>query len=35
MEESQRLQFIRIVNGHPVISSREQVRFVPLISGSA
>jgi protein-L-isoaspartate(D-aspartate) O-methyltransferase len=31
--DSQQLQFIRIVNGHPVISEREAVRFVPLIHG--
>ena len=30
--ESQQLQFIRIVNGEPVVSLREPVRFVPLIS---
>jgi protein-L-isoaspartate(D-aspartate) O-methyltransferase len=29
--DSQQLQFIRIVNGQPVISLRELVRFVPLI----
>jgi protein-L-isoaspartate(D-aspartate) O-methyltransferase len=30
-EDSQHLQFIRIVNGHPVISPRDPVRFVPLV----
>jgi protein-L-isoaspartate(D-aspartate) O-methyltransferase len=30
--DSQQLQFIRMVNGRPVISHRELVRFVPLIS---
>jgi protein-L-isoaspartate(D-aspartate) O-methyltransferase len=30
--ESQRLQFIRMVNGNPVTDSRELVRFVPLVS---
>jgi protein-L-isoaspartate(D-aspartate) O-methyltransferase len=30
--DSQQLQFIRMVNGRPVISPRELVRFVPLIS---
>ncbi|MFZ0813871.1 MAG: protein-L-isoaspartate(D-aspartate) O-methyltransferase [Candidatus Sulfotelmatobacter sp.] len=29
--ESQQLQFIRILNGQPVISLREPVRFVPLV----
>jgi protein-L-isoaspartate(D-aspartate) O-methyltransferase len=29
--DSQQLQFIRMVNGHPVISRRELVRFVPLV----
>jgi protein-L-isoaspartate(D-aspartate) O-methyltransferase len=29
--DSQQLQFIRMVNGQPVISLRELVRFVPLI----
>jgi protein-L-isoaspartate(D-aspartate) O-methyltransferase len=32
--ESQRLQFVRIHNGQPVISLRDSVRFVPLISDS-
>ncbi len=32
--ESQQLQFIRIVNGQPVVSLHEPVRFVPLISNS-
>jgi len=31
--EAQQLQLIRIINGQPVISLREPVRFVPLISG--
>jgi protein-L-isoaspartate(D-aspartate) O-methyltransferase len=31
-DDSQQLQFVRMVNGHPVISLRELVRFVPLIS---
>jgi protein-L-isoaspartate(D-aspartate) O-methyltransferase len=31
-DDSQQLQFIRIVDGHPVITSRELVRFVPLVS---
>jgi protein-L-isoaspartate(D-aspartate) O-methyltransferase len=30
--DSQQLQFIRMTNGQPVISIREAVRFVPLIS---
>ena len=30
-ENSQQLQFIRMVNGRPVISIREAVRFVPLV----
>jgi protein-L-isoaspartate(D-aspartate) O-methyltransferase len=30
-EDSQQLQFIRIINGQPVISLRELVRFVPLV----
>lgn len=30
--DSQQLQFIRMVNGRPVFSYREPVRFVPLIS---
>jgi len=29
--ESQQLQFIRMMNGQPVISLRDSVRFVPLI----
>jgi protein-L-isoaspartate(D-aspartate) O-methyltransferase len=29
--ESQQLQFIRMVDGSPVISLRELVRFVPLV----
>jgi protein-L-isoaspartate(D-aspartate) O-methyltransferase len=33
-DDSQQLQFIRIINGQPVISARELVRFVPLVSGS-
>jgi protein-L-isoaspartate(D-aspartate) O-methyltransferase len=32
-DDSQQLQFIRMVNGQPVISRRELVRFVPLIPG--
>jgi protein-L-isoaspartate(D-aspartate) O-methyltransferase len=31
-DDSQQLQFVRIVNGQPLISPRELVRFVPLIS---
>jgi protein-L-isoaspartate(D-aspartate) O-methyltransferase len=31
--DSQQLQFIRVVNGNPVITPRELVRFVPLING--
>jgi protein-L-isoaspartate(D-aspartate) O-methyltransferase len=31
-EDSQQLQFIRMVNRQPVISRRELVRFVPLLS---
>ena len=30
--DSQQLQLIRIVKGKPVISLRELVRFVPLVS---
>ena len=30
--DSQQLQFIRMLNGQPVISLRDPVRFVPLIS---
>jgi protein-L-isoaspartate(D-aspartate) O-methyltransferase len=30
--DSQQLQFVRMVNGQPVISPRELVRFVPLVS---
>lgn len=30
-ENSQQLQFVRLINGQPVISLRELVRFVPLI----
>jgi protein-L-isoaspartate(D-aspartate) O-methyltransferase len=30
-EDSQQLQFVRMINGQPVISLRELVRFVPLI----
>jgi protein-L-isoaspartate(D-aspartate) O-methyltransferase len=30
-QDSQQLQFIRMVNGQPVISPREAVRFVPLV----
>jgi protein-L-isoaspartate(D-aspartate) O-methyltransferase len=32
--ESQQLQFIRIINGRPVVSLRELVRFVPLVNDS-
>jgi protein-L-isoaspartate(D-aspartate) O-methyltransferase len=31
-DDSQQLQFVRMTNGKPVISPRELVRFVPLIS---
>ncbi len=31
MDDSQQLQFIRMVNGRPVTSLRELVRFVPLV----
>jgi protein-L-isoaspartate(D-aspartate) O-methyltransferase len=31
MDDSQQLQFIRMINGQPVILPRELVRFVPLI----
>jgi len=31
-DESQQLQFIRKINGQPVITLRELVRFVPLVS---
>jgi protein-L-isoaspartate(D-aspartate) O-methyltransferase len=31
--DSQQLQFIRVVNGNPVITPRELVRFVPLVNG--
>jgi protein-L-isoaspartate(D-aspartate) O-methyltransferase len=30
--DSQQLQFIRVLNGQPIVSQRELVRFVPLIS---
>jgi protein-L-isoaspartate(D-aspartate) O-methyltransferase len=30
--DSQQLQFIRMLNGRPIVSQRELVRFVPLIS---
>jgi protein-L-isoaspartate(D-aspartate) O-methyltransferase len=30
-DDSQQLQFVRMINGRPVISLRELVRFVPLI----
>jgi len=33
-DDSQQLQFIRMVDGRPVITSRELVRFVPLVSGA-
>lgn len=29
--ESQQLQFVRMINGQPVVTARELVRFVPLI----
>jgi len=29
--DSQQLQFIRMVNGEPLVTPRELVRFVPLI----
>ena len=29
--DSQQLQFIRMLDGQPVISPREMVRFVPLV----
>lgn len=32
--DSQQLQFIRMIDGQPVISLRDPVRFVPLISSS-
>jgi protein-L-isoaspartate(D-aspartate) O-methyltransferase len=32
VEDSQQLQYIRIIDGQPVLSPRELVRFVPLIS---
>ncbi|MFY9908796.1 MAG: protein-L-isoaspartate(D-aspartate) O-methyltransferase [Candidatus Sulfotelmatobacter sp.] len=32
-DDSQQLQFIRMVNGQPVSSARELVRFVPLVAG--
>lgn len=31
-EESQQLYFIRMLNGEPIVTARELVRFVPLIS---
>jgi protein-L-isoaspartate O-methyltransferase len=31
-DDSQQLQFIRKINGQPVITPRELVRFVPLVS---
>jgi protein-L-isoaspartate(D-aspartate) O-methyltransferase len=31
--DDQQLQFIRMINGQPVISPRELVRFVPLVPG--
>jgi protein-L-isoaspartate(D-aspartate) O-methyltransferase len=33
-EDSQQLQFIRMVDGQPIISPRELVRFVPLVHSS-
>jgi len=32
--DSQQLQFVRMVDGNPVINSRELVRFVPLVHNS-
>jgi protein-L-isoaspartate(D-aspartate) O-methyltransferase len=32
--DSQQLQLIRMVNGSPIVSARELVRFVPLLSGT-
>ena len=34
-DDSQQLQFIRMMNGQPIISARELVRFVPLVPGSS
>ena len=34
LPDSQQLQFIRMVNGQPVVSLRELVRFVPLIQNT-
>jgi protein-L-isoaspartate(D-aspartate) O-methyltransferase len=34
LSDSQQLQFIRMINGQPVVSLRELVRFVPLIHDS-
>ena len=31
-DDSQQLQFIRKIDGHPVVTRRELVRFVPLVS---
>jgi len=33
--DSQQLQFVRMVNGNPVITARELVRFVPLVSNDS
>ncbi len=33
--DSQQLQFVRMVNGSPMITARELVRFVPLVSGNS
>ena len=33
-DDSQQLQFIRMINGQPVVSPQELVRFVPLISNT-
>jgi protein-L-isoaspartate(D-aspartate) O-methyltransferase len=33
-KDTQQLQFVRMVNGQPIVSPRELVRFVPLISSS-
>lgn len=33
--DSQQLQFIRVINGQPIVSARELVRFVPLVHDGA
>jgi protein-L-isoaspartate(D-aspartate) O-methyltransferase len=33
-QDAQQLQLIRILEGRPVVSTREPVRFVPLVSGA-